>query len=121
MNLVGLSRWGLVPVRMLTVGADAVAKLHTQGAVSERSRVGAAERARPLGVGVDVFGELEAPVVRLQPGTDKLFIQVPRKPVRDYVPGRGRASIREMRYQLPNTLSRDSRLHSVSPLAPRPF
>jgi hypothetical protein len=59
MNLVGLSRWGLVPVRMLTVGADAVAKLHTQGAVSERSRVGAAERARPLGVGVDVFGELE--------------------------------------------------------------
>jgi hypothetical protein len=58
-HLVGLRRWGLVPVRMLTVGADAVAKLHAQRAVSERSRVGAAERARPQGVGVDVFGELE--------------------------------------------------------------
>ena len=47
-------------MRMLTVGADAVAaKLHAHRAVSEWSRVGAAERARPLGVGVDAFGELE--------------------------------------------------------------
>ena len=46
-------------MRMPTVGPDAVAKLHAHEAVSERSRVGAAERARLLGVGVDVFGELE--------------------------------------------------------------
>ena len=56
---MGLGRGGLVPVRVLAVGADAVAKLHAQRAVSERRRVGAAESARPLGVGVDVFGELE--------------------------------------------------------------
>ena len=53
-----LSRGGLVPVRVLAVGAGAVADLHAQRAVSERSSVGAAERARPLGIGVDVFGEL---------------------------------------------------------------
>jgi hypothetical protein len=58
-HLVGLRRWGLVPVRVLAVGVDAVAKLHAQRAVSERGRVGATERARPLGVGVDAFGELE--------------------------------------------------------------
>ena len=45
-----------VSVTMLAVGVDAVAKLHAQRAVSERGRVGATERARPLGVGVDVFG-----------------------------------------------------------------
>jgi hypothetical protein len=59
---VELSRRGLVPFRMLAVGADAVANLHSKRAVSERgivSRDGAAESARPLGVGVDVFGELE--------------------------------------------------------------
>jgi hypothetical protein len=56
---VRLGRGGLVPVCVLAVGADAVATLHAQGAVSERSRVGAAERTRPLGVGVYVFGELE--------------------------------------------------------------
>jgi hypothetical protein len=38
-HLVGLSRGGLVPVRMLAVGVDAVAKLHAQRAVSERSSV----------------------------------------------------------------------------------
>ena len=48
-----------VSVTMLAVGVDAVAKLHAQRAVSERGRVGAAECTRPLGVGVDVFGELE--------------------------------------------------------------
>jgi hypothetical protein len=46
-------------VRMLAVRGDAVAKIHAQRAVSERSRVGAAECARPLGVGVDALGELE--------------------------------------------------------------
>ena len=45
-HLVRLRRGGLmVPVTMLAVGADAVAKLHAQRAVSERGRVGAAERA----------------------------------------------------------------------------
>jgi hypothetical protein len=58
-NLVGLGRGGLVPVRVLAVGPDAVAKLHAQRALLERGRVGAAERARPLGVGVNMFGELE--------------------------------------------------------------
>ena len=43
-NLVRFTRGGLVPVpRMLTVGEDAVADLHAQGAVSERSRVGPRE------------------------------------------------------------------------------
>jgi hypothetical protein len=36
-HLVGLRRGGLVPVLILAVGADAVAKLHAQRAVSERS------------------------------------------------------------------------------------
>jgi hypothetical protein len=46
-------------VSVLAVGADAVAKLHAQRAVSERGIVGAAERERPLGVGEHAFSELE--------------------------------------------------------------
>jgi hypothetical protein len=42
-------------VRVLAVGSDAVAKIHAQRALTERNRVGAAERARPQGVGVDLF------------------------------------------------------------------
>jgi hypothetical protein len=56
---VGLGRGALVPVRVLAVGADAVAQLHAQRAFSERNSVRAAERARPLGVGVNVFRELD--------------------------------------------------------------
>jgi hypothetical protein len=44
---------------VLAVGADAVAKLHAQRALSKRRRAGAAERARPQGVGEDLLGELE--------------------------------------------------------------
>jgi hypothetical protein len=59
-HLVRLSGRGFVLVTMLTVGADAVAQIHAHRTVWERGSVlGAAERARPLGVGVDVFGELE--------------------------------------------------------------
>jgi hypothetical protein len=58
-HLVRLGGGSLVPVRVLAVCADAVAKLYGQRAVSERRRVGAAECARPLGVGVHAFGELE--------------------------------------------------------------
>jgi hypothetical protein len=58
-HLVGLRRGGLVPGLVLAVGHDAVVHLHAQRAVSERGRVGAAERARPQGVGMDPFGELE--------------------------------------------------------------
>jgi hypothetical protein len=58
-HLVGLRGGGLVPVRVLAVGLDAVADLHAQRAVSVRGGVGATERARPQGVGVDAFGELE--------------------------------------------------------------
>ena len=44
---------------MLAVGRNAVVHLHAQRAVSERGGVGATERARPQGVGVDAFRELE--------------------------------------------------------------
>jgi hypothetical protein len=56
---VGLRRGSLVPVRVLAVGANAVVTLHAQRSFSERNSVGAAERARPQGVGVDVFRELD--------------------------------------------------------------
>ena len=56
---VGLGSGGFVTMRVLTVVVKAVANFHAQRTLSERGRVGAADCARPLGVGVDVFGERE--------------------------------------------------------------
>jgi hypothetical protein len=56
---VGLGSGGFVTMRVLTVVVKAVANFHAQRTLSERGRVGAADCARPLGVGVDVFGKRE--------------------------------------------------------------
>ena len=48
-----------VPVSVLTVRVDTEAHLHAPRAASERVGGGAAEGAEPLGVGVNLLGELE--------------------------------------------------------------